>query len=114
MTAPFEEISSLDRVVHEPARLAILTALDACRTADFQFLQSVTGLTNGNLSTHLARLKRAGLVTTAKTFRGNMPHTAVSLTVDGRATIRAHWTRLRELRRAARRWKGTGGREPTA
>ena len=68
MPAPFEEMSTLDRVVHEPARLAILTALAACRSADFLFLQSLTGLTKGNLSGHLAKLERAGLVGVEPTF----------------------------------------------
>ena len=49
MSSPFQEITNLDRLVHEPARLAILTALDACRHADFMYLQSLTGLAKGNL-----------------------------------------------------------------
>ena len=57
MPAPFEHIAELDRLIHEPARLAILTALRACRTADFLFLQRLTGLSNGNLSSHLAKLE---------------------------------------------------------
>jgi hypothetical protein len=47
---PFEEIAGLDRLLHKPARLAILTALSACERADFLFLQHITGLTKGNLS----------------------------------------------------------------
>jgi DNA-binding transcriptional ArsR family regulator len=62
MTTPFEQIAGLDRVIHEPGRLAILAALSACERADFLFLLGITGLTKGNLSSHLARLEEAGLV----------------------------------------------------
>jgi DNA-binding transcriptional ArsR family regulator len=59
---PFEQLANLDRMVHDPARLAILTALSACERADFLFLQRITGLTKGNLSSHLSKLEEAGLV----------------------------------------------------
>jgi DNA-binding transcriptional ArsR family regulator len=101
---PFEEMSSLDRLVHDPARLAILTALSACRSADFLFLLSLTGLTKGNLSGHLGKLEHGGLVTIAKSFKGKVPNTSVSLTPTGRDAIRGHWKRLEQLRRAAKRW----------
>jgi DNA-binding transcriptional ArsR family regulator len=100
----FEELSSLDRLVHDPARLAILTALSACRSADFLFLVSLTGLTKGNLSGHLAKLEHGGLVTIAKSFKGKIPHTSISVTPSGRDAIRGHWKRLEQLRRAAKRW----------
>ena len=58
----------LDRLVHEPGRLAILTVLSAVADADFVFLQRTTGLTKGNLSSHLAKLEDAGLVTIEKRF----------------------------------------------
>jgi len=53
MSAPFERLAELDRLVHEPARLAIMTALSACERADFLYLQRLTGLSRGNLSSHL-------------------------------------------------------------
>lgn len=71
MKPPFEELASVDRLVHEPARLAILTALAACASADFLFLQQLTGLSKGNLSSHLAKLEQAGLVGVSKQFVGN-------------------------------------------
>ena len=108
MSAPFEELSTLDRMVHEPARLAILTALSSCETADFVFLQSLTGLTHGNLGNHLTKLKNAGLIEIAKSTikgkKGRIPQTCVRLTGDGRRTIDEHWKRLEELRKASKRW----------
>ncbi|HEY3056658.1 MAG TPA: transcriptional regulator, partial [Thermoanaerobaculia bacterium] len=59
---PFERLAGLDRLVHEPARLSILTALSACKSADFLFLQRLTGLSKGNLSSHLSKLEEGGLV----------------------------------------------------
>jgi DNA-binding MarR family transcriptional regulator len=104
MAAPFERIADLDRVVHEPARLAILTALAACKSADFLFLQRLTGLTNGNLSSHLAKLEQVGLVTIEKEFVAKRPNTRVSLTRTGRSSIDRHWVQLDQLRREARAW----------
>lgn len=62
MSEIFEEIVGLDKIIHEPARLAILTALSSCISADFTFLQNLTGLTQGNLSGHLIRLEEAKLI----------------------------------------------------
>ena len=102
--APFEELSGLSRLIHDPSRLAILTALSACRGADFLFLQSLTGLTKGNLSGHLAKLERGGMVAIVKSFKGKVPHTSVALTPEGRDAIRRHWKQLAQLRRAAGKW----------
>ena len=104
MNPPFEAMSTLDRLVHEPARLAILTALAACKDADFLYLQALTGLTKGNLSGHLSRLEQAHLIVVDKTFRGKVPQTHVRLTADGRAGVTKHWKRLAQLRKAADAW----------
>lgn len=98
MSTPFEEMSSLDRLLHEPARLAILTALSACRSCDFVYLQSLTAISKGNLSNHLQRLEHGGLVLIVKRFRGRIPQTLVSLTAAGREAIDRHWQRLETLR----------------
>ena len=106
-------MSSLDRLVHEPARLAILTALSACRTADFLFLQSLTGLTKGNLSNHLSKLEDAGLVTIEKRFKGKLPQTIIGLSARGRETIKRHWKHLQQLRRAADDWMASVQAKPS-
>jgi DNA-binding MarR family transcriptional regulator len=99
--AELEEIVDLDRTIHEPARLAVLTVLAACDSADFVYLQRATGLTKGNLSSHLAKLEAAGLVEIEKRFVDRRPNTLVRLTDNGRKGIDDHWTRLDELRRNA-------------
>jgi DNA-binding MarR family transcriptional regulator len=96
-----DQINGLDRVIHEPARLAILTVLSACDEADFTFLLRVTGLTNGNLSTHLSKLEAARLVGIEKKFVGKKPQTIVSLTDSGRSQLEDHWRQLKELRKQA-------------
>jgi len=105
MTETFETLAGLDRLIHEPARLAILTALSACRSADFMFLQRLTGLTRGNLSTHLSKLEEGGLVQIEKQFIGKKPNTTVCLTKAGRTAIEHHWQQLESLRKKAQQWQ---------
>lgn len=105
MTSPFEEFAELDRLIHEPARLAITTALAACEEADFLFLQNLTGLSKGNLSSHLGKLETAGMVEIIKSFDGKRPQTWIRLTGAGRRAVDEHWERLDGLRRRARRWR---------
>src|SRR2546428_9854749 len=107
MEKPFEEIVGLDKLIHEPARLAILTALSACSSADFLFLQRLTGLSKGNLSSHLAKLEEGGLVEIIKSFQGKIPNTNAKLTRTGRAQIERHWNELDRLRAASHEWTET-------
>src|SRR5262245_13626037 len=75
----------LDRVIHERARLSILTSLvskpDGLGFAD---LKTLCDLTDGNLSRHLRILEDAGLVALEKSFRDNRPYTTCRLTALGR------------------------------
>ena len=88
----------LDRLIHEPGRLAILTVLSSVKDADFVFLQRTTGLTKGNLSSHLTKLEEAGLVTIEKRFIRKKPNTNVALTAVGKQRIAEHWAQLERLR----------------
>ena len=105
MSAPFEELSRLDRLIHEPARLAIATALASCAEADFVFLQRLTGLSKGNLGSHLRKLEDAGLVTITKRFEGKHPRTTAQLTDAGMEAIEQHWGQLERLRHEVRNWR---------
>jgi DNA-binding transcriptional ArsR family regulator len=105
MPTPFEFLASFDRLVHEPARLAILTALSACAKADFTFLRTLTGLTKGNLSSHLSKLEQGGLVAIEKAFEGKQPVTYVSLTGEGQDAIKAYWKRFDHVRQGLRKLK---------
>jgi DNA-binding transcriptional ArsR family regulator len=96
-----DDVPDLDRLIHEPNRLAILTVLSSTRDADFVFLQRTLDLTNGNLSSHLSKLEDAGLVTVEKSFVGKRPHTSIALTDLGRTRTRNHWEQLDRLKTLA-------------
>jgi DNA-binding MarR family transcriptional regulator len=88
----------LDRLIHEPGRLAILTVLSSVTDADFVFLQRTTGLTKGNLSSHLTKLEDAGLVAIEKRFIRKKPNTNIALTANGKKRIAKHWEQLERLK----------------
>jgi DNA-binding transcriptional ArsR family regulator len=100
--SPYEDLSSLNRLVHEPARLAILTALSACDEADFLFLLNITGLTKGNLSSHLSKLEQGGLVVIRKAFEGRVPVTYARLSLEGQAALKEYWERLDRFKKRVR------------
>jgi DNA-binding MarR family transcriptional regulator len=97
MSQPTEQVV-LDRLIHEPGRLAILTVLSSVTDADFVFLQRATGLTKGNLSSHLTKLEEAGLIEIHKRFVGKKPNTNVTLTAAGKQRIARHWDQLERLK----------------
>ncbi len=88
-------IASLDRLIHEPARLMIVTVLATVAEADFIYLVRETGLTKGNLGAHLVRLEAAGYLEIDKTFRGKVPRTVCRLTDAGLAAYRTYRDALR-------------------
>jgi len=72
MSTTLQELASLDRVIHEPARLMIMTVLYAVSAADFIYLQNECGLTQGNLSSHLTKLEDANYVAVEKNIQGEV------------------------------------------
>ena len=82
-------LADIDQVIHASARLMVLTYLYVVDSADFVFLKNMTGLTWGNLSTHLSKLEEAGYVTIKKEFENKKPHTMVQLTGPGREAKQA-------------------------
>ena len=74
----------LDRLIHEPARLMILATLAVVESADFLFVMRQTGLTFGNLSSHMSKLEEAGYIEVEKRFVGKKPNTLLRLTTSGR------------------------------
>jgi len=83
MDEDLRSLTDLDRLIHEPARLLIVTILSMVESADFLFLQRETDLTKGNLSAHLRKLEEAGYVNIEKTFRGRLPLTVCKLSESG-------------------------------
>lgn len=97
MPADPRSLAEIDRVIHEPARLALTAILSVVESADFLYLQRETGLTKGNLSSHLAKLEEAGYVAIEKTYRGRIPLTLARLTDAGAAAYKAYRARFREF-----------------
>jgi DNA-binding transcriptional ArsR family regulator len=103
MTEPQLTIAAIDRLIHEPARLTILSVLAACERADFLFLERATGLTRGNLSVQLSRLEAAGYIDIQKTFQGKRTLTTASLAERGRDALSAYWQTMDTLRAQGQR-----------
>jgi DNA-binding transcriptional ArsR family regulator len=87
----------LDRMIHEPARLALMALLYKAEEADFLFLLRESGLTKGNLQSHLARLEDGGYVAIEKSFVGKIPRTVCRLTPTGRQAFKRYRKDLKKL-----------------
>jgi DNA-binding transcriptional ArsR family regulator len=79
-----QTLGSVDKLIHEPARLNILSHLYVLESAEFLFIMRQTGLTFGNLSAHLNKLEEAGYITIIKEFIGKKPHTMLKLSEKGK------------------------------
>ncbi len=95
MTAKREEpdlkaLAEIDRLVHEPGRLILLACLLPVERADYLYVLRQSGLTQGNLSSHLAKLEEAGYVRIEKTFAGKVPRTLLSITPTGRKAFKKY------------------------
>ena len=88
------DVLQLDRLIHEPARLLILSILAGAESAEFGFVEQLSGLSKGNLSSHLSKLEAADLVAVDKSFRGKRPLTTLRLTPHGRTALAEYRKRL--------------------
>jgi DNA-binding MarR family transcriptional regulator len=99
--APFA-YEGLDRIFHEKARLGIVSSLAGHGDGlTFTELKSLCGLTDGNLSRHLAVLEEAGCVGIEKGFEGKRPQTRCRLTEEGRARFAEYLAVLQQVLRRA-------------
>ena len=89
--------NGLDDVVHQRARLGILTVAHEARQVEFGYLRDTLDLTAGNLSQHLGVLEGAGLITIEKGYAGKRPRTWITLTKAGHAALAEEITRLKLL-----------------
>jgi DNA-binding MarR family transcriptional regulator len=102
MTDPHQEpdlhpLADIDQIIHAPARLMVLTYLYVVESADNIYLLHLTGLTWGNLSTHLTKLEEAGYIEIHKEFKGKKPHTTISLTQQGRAAFKDYKKSMQQV-----------------
>lgn len=102
----FQEMARLDKMIHEPARLAIMSALEACSMAEFLFLQQLTGLTKGNLSCHLSKLEKAEYIIIEKSYiRRKIPQTTIRITSEGTAALERYWQQMDRIREFTKKWQ---------
>ena len=94
---PLHPLADLDRTIHSPARLMVMTNLYVVESAEFIALMNLTGLSWGNLSTHLSKLEEAGYVAMEKGFRGKKPYTLVQLTQNGREAFKTYKEQMQEV-----------------
>jgi DNA-binding transcriptional ArsR family regulator len=92
-----QPLVNIDRLIHEPARLMIMAYLCVVESADFLFLVRQTGLTWGNLSSHLSKLEAAGYIEIKKEFVGKKPHTMLRLTNEGRAAFKEYRRSMKKV-----------------
>jgi DNA-binding MarR family transcriptional regulator len=90
-------LKNIDRVIHEPTRLMIMTQLYVVESADFLFLQNQLQMTPGNLSAHLSKLEKTGYVEIVKEFIERKPHTALKLTKKGRSAFKEYQQDLKQV-----------------
>jgi DNA-binding MarR family transcriptional regulator len=90
-------ITGIDRIIHEPARYLIMAYLSVAESADAIFLQRQTGLTWGNLSSHLSKLESAGYVAVIKDFLDKKPHTMLQMTEGGRRAFNNYRDRMKQV-----------------
>ncbi|KPK90271.1 hypothetical protein AMJ80_08595 [bacterium SM23_31] len=90
-------LANIDQIIHTPARLMVLTYLYVVESADYVFLMRLTGLTWGNLFTHLTKLEDAGYITIEKTFKGKKPYTIIHLSDQGRNAFREYKKSMKQV-----------------
>ncbi|MEW6237352.1 MAG: transcriptional regulator [Candidatus Omnitrophota bacterium] len=95
----FQSLPEIDRLVHEPARLAIMAVLYAVDCADFLFVMRQTSLTRGNLSSHMSKLEEAGYLEIKKEFVDKIPRTLLRITPKGRQALKAYRENMNEVLR---------------
>ncbi len=100
--APAAVLLDLDRLIHEPCRLAIVSALAVAPALGFVELRQMLELTDGNLSVHARRLEEAGYVECRKTSGGRLPRTEFRLTAAGRRALARYLAHIEALVGAAR------------
>ena len=92
-----QPLSDIDKLIHEPARLMIMSYLYVVESADFVFLRNQSGLTDGNLSSHLTKLESAGYVDIEKRFKGKKPQTMLKLSKKGREAFDLYRKKMEQV-----------------
>ena len=92
-----QPLAEIDKTIHEPARLMILATLHAVESADFLFVERQTGLTRGNLSSHMGKLEAAGYIEIKKEFVDKIPRTLLRITNEGREALLDYTNNMKQV-----------------
>lgn len=101
-----DDSAGLDPLIHGRIRLGIVSALAVQEKVGFAELRDLLETSDGNLSTHAAKLEDAGYVAIEKSFRGKVPHTEYRLTATGRKALDRYLSHLEGIIRVARGGEG--------
>ncbi len=88
---------SLDRVIHERVRLAIVSTLAVHEMLTFNELKAMLAATDGNLSVHARKLEEAGYVACKKGYDGRVPRTEYRITSAGRKALERYLSHMEAL-----------------
>lgn len=91
------DLLTVDRLIHEPARLAVMSILFVAASADFLYLARETGLTRGNLSAHLTKLEKEGYIEIEKMFEGKKPRTLCKITTAGQKAFESYLANIKGM-----------------
>lgn len=95
--AQIEQLSEIDNLIHAPSRLQVMTYLYVVDSIDFVYLKRLTGMSWGNLSTHLTKLEEGGYISIKKSFKDKKPHTLIQLTEVGREAFRRYKDDMQQM-----------------
>lgn len=95
--AQIEQLSEIDNLIHAPSRLQVMTYLYVVNSIDFVYLKRLTGMSWGNLSTHLTKLEEGGYISIKKSFKDKKPHTLIQLTEVGREAFRRYKDDMQQM-----------------
>jgi len=90
-------LTDINRLIHEPARLMIISLLYVVESADFVWIKGQTGLTDGNLSSHLSKLETAGYVIVEKRLKNKKTNTLLKLSAGGRKAFEKYRKNLTQI-----------------
>ncbi len=90
-------VDEVDKVIHESARLLIVANLSLVECADFLFIMHQTGLSFGNLSSHMKKLEEVGYIEVQKEFVNRRPKTMLKLTSQGKKAFENYRQQMKKI-----------------
>jgi DNA-binding MarR family transcriptional regulator len=87
----------VNKLIHAPIRLGIMTILNSASKVNFIYLREKLDVTDGNLSSHMEKLEKAGYVKVKKSFIDKKPNTIYSITEKGKKAFRGYLQHLEKI-----------------